>query len=701
MLAVCGAMMFTSCSNDETVGADKLGEYQANFEKVFGQVSPAQNFNTQKTVTIESSVTNASGNYTLKVYDGKPGKKGASLLGKFENLNAGAVSTVKVDVSKGAKSLYCVADDGTSRRLTTSSVPASGRVTAKFDATTGTTGETEVTDEPASVTIAFEDLGSEDDFDFNDAVIKVEYVTGTGVANITLMAVGAVLPLKLYYADATGQTSPLFDGQELHEVMGRSQKTIINTNWKTKNGIAGADNVEFVTTEIEVPEDFTIGEDGAPFILEVNGVEGQRQITASTEYGAIPQVLVVGKFHSDDEAKTFFFRWPKERVRLDAAFPGISSWMNDPTDLSFLGGGVKNNLYNGYDPTIEDEQPTTDTPEGLEAIDLGLPSGTKWANMNVGATAPEESGGYYAWGETEEKDYYDSSTYIHCDGSFGTCYDLGADIAGTQYDVAHVKWGGNWKMPTLEQIQELLDNTTSTWTTQNGVKGRLFTASNGNSIFLPAAGLFRRDVIDNPGLSEGGFYWSSAQYPDYSYYAYGLYFYSDIAGCYDRGGRESGHTVRPVVTPKKQEEQQRLVALTKADYHQWTASDASGEIVGDGSCVYIVGSSALINYGNPSVLANEYADLSDCVSLIVKVSSGAPCLIFNRPTDDSQHYIRIPNNGEQTAKYQTTENNEDGTVSYIINVPAIVADYGFCHLHSIRGANWQEATVESISVLRE
>ncbi len=545
MLAVCGAMMFTSCSNDEAVGADKIGEYQANFEKVFGQVSPAQNFNTQKTVTIESSVANASGNYTLKVYDGKPGKKGASLLGKFENLNAGAVSTVKVDVSKGAKALYCVADDGTSRRLTTSTVTASGRVTAKFDATTGTTGETEVTEEPASVTIAFEDLGSEDDFDFNDAVIKVDYVTGTGVANITLMAVGAVLPLKLYYADVTGQTSPLYDGQELHEVMDRSQKTIINTNWKTKNGIAGADNVEFVTTEIEVPEDFTIGEDGAPFILEVNGVEGQRQITASTEYGAIPQVLVVGKYceEGDEVTTTYFFRWPKERVRLDAAFPGISGWMNDPTDLSFLGGGVENNLYDGYDPTIEDEQPTTSTPEGLEAVDLGLPSGTLWANMNVGATQPWEYGGYYAWGETEEKDYYVESTYTYYQDR--KYVSLGDDIAGTEYDVAHVKWGGDWQMPTYDQIQELLDNTTSTWTTQNGVEGRLFTASNGNSIFLPAAGVRQWD--DNLYYAgEYGIYWSSTQDPDKSFFAYELGFISDFAD-WECGVRIGGQSVRPVL----------------------------------------------------------------------------------------------------------------------------------------------------------
>ncbi|MBQ2195316.1 MAG: hypothetical protein II407_00065, partial [Prevotella sp.] len=104
-----------------------------------------------------------------------------------------------------------------------------------------------------------------------------------------------------------------------------------------------------------------------------------------------------------------------------------------------------------------------------EAVDLGLPSGTKWASFNVGATKPEEYGGYYAWGETEEKERYDWDTYIHCDGASNTCHDLGSDISGTQYDIAHVKWGGNWCMPTYEDFEELNDNCTSEWTTLNGV----------------------------------------------------------------------------------------------------------------------------------------------------------------------------------------------------------------------------------------
>lgn len=182
-------------------------------------------------------------------------------------------------------------------------------------------------------------------------------------------------------------------------------------------------------------------------------------------------------------------------------------------------------------------------------IDLGLPSGTKWACCNVDSDptkqTPTNYGGYYAWGETEEKDYYYWDTYIHCDGTQSTCHDLGSDIAGTEYDVAHVKWGGSWVMPSLDQIDELLDNTTSTWTTMNGIKGRLFTGSNGGSVFLPAAGC--RWYDDFYDVGDYGRCWSSSQSPSSSGGAYYLIFYSGDADWRSGDGRRGrGQSVRPV-----------------------------------------------------------------------------------------------------------------------------------------------------------
>ena len=179
-------------------------------------------------------------------------------------------------------------------------------------------------------------------------------------------------------------------------------------------------------------------------------------------------------------------------------------------------------------------------------IDLGLPSGTKWACCNVGADKPEVYGGYYAWGETEEKTDYSWGMYTHSDGSWDACHDLGSNIAGTKYDVAHVKWGGSWVMPSKEQRDELINNCTYEWITVNGVNGGKFTSkTNGNSIFLPAAG--RRYVSDFDHVGSRGNYWSSTQYPSGAGSAYILNFYSGNAYS-SYGTRDHGRTVRPVVT---------------------------------------------------------------------------------------------------------------------------------------------------------
>ena len=125
---------------------------------------------------------------------------------------------------------------------------------------------------------------------------------------------------------------------------------------------------------------------------------------------------------------------------------------------------------------------------------------------------------------------------------YGIWQNLG-DISGTEYDVAHVEWGGNWCMPTWDDIQELLDYCNHVWTTLNGVNGYKFTGSNGNSIFLPAAGLRWDYGLDDAGSY--GDYWSSTQFEGNSGYASLLYFGSDYAG-WDFNSRGCGFSVRPV-----------------------------------------------------------------------------------------------------------------------------------------------------------
>lgn len=180
-----------------------------------------------------------------------------------------------------------------------------------------------------------------------------------------------------------------------------------------------------------------------------------------------------------------------------------------------------------------------------QAIDLGLPSGTKWASCNVGATKPEEYGDYFAWGEIENKSDYGWSSYLHFEGREEGCSNLGSDIAGTKYDVAHKSWGDCWRMPTTEQFKELIDYCHHEKITLKGIEGLKLTSKfNGNSIFLPSTGFHMNSNLHEAGSS--GHYWSSTQDPLCSIYAVCLYF--DLGGIrMYNSSRFEGLSVRPVV----------------------------------------------------------------------------------------------------------------------------------------------------------
>ena len=179
----------------------------------------------------------------------------------------------------------------------------------------------------------------------------------------------------------------------------------------------------------------------------------------------------------------------------------------------------------------------TGTIAGHDYVDLGL--SVKWATCNIGASCPEDYGDHYAWGETSTKSSYDND---NCE-TWDTSTD---DIGGTSRDVAHVKWGGSWRMPTEAEFEELMNtaNCTWTWTTQGGHKGYKVTSKkNGNSIFLPAAGFRYGASLDN--REEVGRYWSST--PDESNTRYACYLYFDSGyRCPNWSRRYHGHAVRPV-----------------------------------------------------------------------------------------------------------------------------------------------------------
>jgi len=171
------------------------------------------------------------------------------------------------------------------------------------------------------------------------------------------------------------------------------------------------------------------------------------------------------------------------------------------------------------------------------AIDLGLPSGTKWACCNVGASAPEEYGGYYAWGETWEKDVYDWNTYIYGNSNTNTSFDF-------SHDVARVLMGTPWYMPLAIQFRELLSNCSQQWTQLKGVNGILITGPNGGQIFLPAAGYRIGEGLKKNGSY--GDYWSSSLSPYGSFCAYDLYFHSEGWALGEWGNGSGGRSVHAV-----------------------------------------------------------------------------------------------------------------------------------------------------------
>ena len=173
-----------------------------------------------------------------------------------------------------------------------------------------------------------------------------------------------------------------------------------------------------------------------------------------------------------------------------------------------------------------------DIPAKLVSIDLGLPSGTRWANMNIGANAPEENGYYFIFGKT--KAYTDDTT---------TDFNAG-DAAG---DAATLRWNTMWQVPTFEQMQELVDCCETEWTTFNGVNGYRFTSKdNGNFIFMPAAGF--RSYSSMLDTSIKGCYWSSTESLSKGY-ARGLELLSDGINYFD-GNSVYAFSVRPVLVRK-------------------------------------------------------------------------------------------------------------------------------------------------------
>ena len=295
--------------------------------------------------------------------------------------------------------------------------------------------------------------------------------------------------------------------------------------YKVKSNITSASpiylkNGEYIDSAYIVPADYYNVDGGNTITLKTGLPEDYVLSTVNAQYG---NVVIVGntiKYTAPDKAVpdkidfcysqrgtikgiSCFYMNQDKGERGDVNVDGVVNVadivevvkyiMNKPSNKinEMAADANEDKSVNAADiVAIVNKSTNNNVVQYAEAVDLGLPSGTLWASCNVGATKPEEMGGYYAWGETEEKTDYTKDTYLYWSNQFNGGDDIGENICGTNYDVAHVKWSQGWQMPDLDQIKELLENCSHEVVEQNNVKGMKFTGTNGNSIFLPITGLY-------------------------------------------------------------------------------------------------------------------------------------------------------------------------------------------------------------------
>ena len=339
-------------------------------------------------------------------------------------------------------------------------------------------------------------------------------------------------------------------------MLGAGAQTQNVFEWKNNSvTIRTTSDIDSVT--FSLPEDAVTFTTGNPSVLTENSMTASFSLNSELLISNSSSTTEQGVCYSSESAEPTV---EDEVVKYGTLYKG--TWQGS---LSGLRSGLKyyyrpylkvaNAVFYGSVKSFTTLGDYVEFPE--YAVDLGLPSGTLWADRNVGADSPEDYGDYFAWGETEPKDYYDWSPYKWCKGSYDTmtkyCTDSeygyngftdGKTTLEPSDDAATVNMGSSWRMPTKSKLEELKNGCTWTWTTRNSKKGYKVTGPNGNSIFLPAAGYRNDGKLYNAGSK--GYCWSSSLDESGPCSSYCLYFRLDDHGL-SRSYRVDGHTVRAVV----------------------------------------------------------------------------------------------------------------------------------------------------------
>lgn len=300
---------------------------------------------------------------------------------------------------------------------------------------------------------------------------------------------------------------------------------------------------------------------------------------------------------------------------------------------------------------------------GYEYVDLGLPSGLKWAKYNVGANTAEAYGDYFAWGEIETKDTY----------TMGNCSTDGVEMSGisgkAQYDAATSNWESTWRMPTQWEMQELIDNCTWTWTQLNGVNGYNVTGTNGKSIFLPAAGYY--DYNEGISINAQGSYWTSTPTTtEENQKAYNLVFNSTNKGV-GRNYREKGRPIRPVCGGEYAQAEVTTAVVTNI---KQVSAVCGGNVTEDNGRTVTEKGVCWSTSENPTINDNKMA----CGQ-----GEGAYTVTLTGLTSATVYYVRayainevgIISYGSQV-RFNTTEIGNNGYVYDYSNMGSHVVDLG-------------------------
>ncbi len=400
---------------------------------------------------------------------------------------------------------------------------------------------------------SFGDTSNAGQYDFNAAGPTS---STTGSLSFNFVRLGALLRVKFTLpATATYKTLTLNAGSSVIPVMGSVNLAASSIAFTPKD-YASSLSVDLNNASGTVGQTAYVYMMLPPMILKTQG----KTMTVTLSYG-------------DGKSTTYNICTAGTTTENTPDFKANTRYKRDAV---YVSGDPEGTMSGG------DDEEDSNMENGHEYVDLGLPSGLKWATMNVGATTPEDYGDYFAWGETEPyytaghsqdspcsswktgKTGYNWASYKWCsngewsrmtkytyaDGQTdGIWYSngifVGDNITTLELadDAAHVNWGGSWRMPTKAELDELRTNCTWTWTTQNGVGGyKVSSKTNSNSIFLPTAGCRTGRYLDRAGSS--GDYWSSSLHESYSYGAYCLFFGSSYIDW--NYGRNYGRTVRAV-----------------------------------------------------------------------------------------------------------------------------------------------------------